>query len=106
MQGSLGKELHLEVSGKAPRVDLIGHLPGARDVGGKGEVAGQVTGSAGAPTFRGALTWDAPRLLGVDLHRIRGAVTVAEQTLSSPHLVVTRGKSTGIIRLRMPLPAG
>lgn len=104
MQGSLGKELHLEVSGKAPRVDLIGHLLGARDVGGKGEVAGQVTGSFGAPTFRGTLTWDAPRLLGVDLHRIRGAVTVAERMLTSPHLVVTRGKSIGIIRLRMTLP--
>ena len=104
MQGSLGKELHLEVSGKAPRVDLIGHLLGAGDVGGKGEVAGQVTGPAGAPTFRGILTWDAPRLLGVDLHRIRGAVLVAERTIASPQLVVTRGKSTGIIRLRMTLP--
>lgn len=104
MQGSLGKEVHLEVSGKAPRVDLIGHLLGARDVGGKGEVAGQVTGPAGAPTFRGTLTWDAPRLLGVDLHRIRGAVMVAERTIASPQLVVTRGKSTGIIRLRMTLP--
>jgi hypothetical protein len=104
MHGSLGKELQIEVSGKAPRVDLIGHLLGARDVAGRGEVAGQVTGSVGAPTFRGTLTWDAPRLLGVDLHRIRGAVTVAERMFYAPHLVVTRGKSIGIIRLRMTLP--
>jgi len=104
MRGSLARELHLEVSGKAPRVDLIGHLLGARDVGGKGEVAGQLSGSVGAPTFRGTLTWDTPRLLGVDLDRIRGAVTVAERTLFAPHLVVTRGKSIGIIRLRMVLP--
>jgi hypothetical protein len=104
MQGSLGKELQLEVSGKAPRVDLIGHLLGASNIGGKGEVVGQVTGAVGAPTFRGTLTWDAPRLLGVDLHRIRGTVIVAERMFFSPQLVVTQGKSVGLIRLRMTLP--
>lgn len=104
MKGSLWEELNIEVSGRIPRVDLVGHLLGARDLGGKGEVAGHVTGPLETPTFRGTLTWDAPRLLGMDLHRIRGAVIVAGRTLYAPHLVVTKEKSTGIIRLRLTLP--
>lgn len=104
LKGPLGKGLTLHVSGNFPRVNTLGRFLGAKGLGGKGRVVGQVTGPVMAPTFQGTLTWDAPRLLGIDLRRVRGKVLVEKRRLTAPRLIVTRGKSTGTFRLRLTLP--
>ncbi|MFQ5848761.1 MAG: AsmA-like C-terminal region-containing protein, partial [Candidatus Methylomirabilales bacterium] len=103
VKGSLWETLDLEVSGKIPRVDLIGEFLEAKNLGGTGEVGGRVTGSLGAPKFQGTLTWDGPRLLGREFRQIRGAFLVEERTLTAPRLRVTKGESTATARLRLTL---
>jgi hypothetical protein len=104
IKGFLWEELKLEVSGKLPRVDLIGDLLGAGNLGGSATVVGQVTGALMAPKFQGVLTWDTPRLLGIDLRQIRGGVLLEQRTLSAPHLFVSKGESTGTVELRITWP--
>jgi autotransporter translocation and assembly factor TamB len=104
VHGTLWKELNLEMSGTFPRVDLVGRLLRTKKpLGGGGTVVGRVTGLLSAPAFRGTLTWDAPRLLGKDFRQIRGEILVEQRTLTAPRLIVTKGKSTGTIRLRLAL---
>lgn len=104
IQGSLWEELNLEVSGRFPRVDLVGRLLMAKkELGGKGKVVGRVRGPLKSPTFQGTLTWDAPRLLGRDFRQISGEIRVENRTLIAPRLLVTKGKSSGTLHLRLAL---
>lgn len=104
VKGSLWEELNLEVSAISPRVDLVGQLFGTLGLGGRSKVTGRVTGTLAAPTFEGSLAWDSARLLKQDFETIRGDIRLAERHLIAPHLVVTRGKTTGTVHLRMTLP--
>ena len=104
MKGAVWKEVDLEVAGTFPRVDLLGPLISAQGLGGKGQVAGRVRGTLVHPTFRGRLTWETPRLLGVDLDAIRGEILVEERTLSAPSLTVTKGRSSALLALRLAVP--
>ncbi|MFQ5882908.1 MAG: AsmA-like C-terminal domain-containing protein [Candidatus Methylomirabilales bacterium] len=105
LKGTPAEDLNLQVSGRFPRVDKVGRLLGAKDLAGSGQVVGKVTGPMRAPTFQGTVTWNAPRLLGVRLTQIRGDVLIEGRRLKAPRLIVSRGKSTGTIRLRLILPA-
>jgi hypothetical protein len=60
-------------------------------------------GTLAAPVFRGALTWDAARLLGTDFKTIRGNVELQQRRMIAPRLLVTKGKSAGTILLRVAL---
>ena len=103
MKGSLWKEFNLQVAGTFPRVDQVGKLLGAEGLGGKGKVKGRLMGPHAAPVFRGALTWDAARLLGTDFKTIRGKVELQQWRMIAPRLLVTKGNSTGTIHLRLAL---
>ncbi len=101
MKGSLWEDFNLAVSGKFPRVDLIGELVGAPALGGKSKVEGRLTGPS---AFQGTLTWDSARFLQTDFKTIRGKIHLRGRRLVAPRLVVTRGKTTGTIHLRLALP--
>jgi autotransporter translocation and assembly factor TamB len=81
MKGSLWKEFNLQVAARFPRVDQVGKLLGAEGLGGKGKVKGRLMGTLAAPVFRGALTWDAARLLGTDFKTIRGNVELQQRRM-------------------------
>lgn len=104
MKGSLWKELHLDVSGKFPRVDLVGELLGAKRLGGKGDVEGRLVGPLTAPVFQGMLAWDAAHLLGTDFSTIRGEIQLQQRRLVAPRLHVSKGESSGTVDLRLALP--
>lgn len=104
VKGSLSEELNLEVAAISPRVDRVGRLLGTNGLRGKSKVVGRVMGTLSAPTFQGTLTWDSARLLERDFKRIHGKIQLERRHLIAPRLVVTRGKSTGTIHLRLTLP--
>ncbi|MFQ5532451.1 MAG: AsmA-like C-terminal domain-containing protein [Candidatus Methylomirabilales bacterium] len=103
-KGPLGKELNLRVSGNFPRMDKLGRFLGATGLGGKGRVKGKMTGSLGTPVFKGTVTWNAPRLGEITLRRVRGEVVIQNRRLTAPRLIITKGKSTATVHLRLALP--
>ena len=103
-KGPLGKELNLRVSGNFPRMDKFGRFIGATGLGGKGRVVGNITGSLGGPVFKGTVKLNTPRLGEIALRQIRGKVVIQNRRLTAPSLIVTKGKSTATVNLRLALP--
>lgn len=102
--GLLSDGLDLQVVGRFPRVDLLGALLGAKELGGAGVVTGKVTGVPTAPAFQGAVTWNEARLFGLSFTQIQGEVLLTRRSLSSPRLLLTRGESRAELRTTLTLP--
>ena len=103
-KGLLSDGLSLQMVGRFPRVDLLGDLFGAKNLGGDGQVEGRVMGALTGPVFQGTLTWNRPRLLGLSFTQIQGEVLVERRSLSASRLILTRGESRGEVRARLTLP--